>query len=203
MVGAVVLRRTKAERFSDKQIVLLETFAEPAVIAIEGTRLFEEVQARNRELATLGEVGRAVSRPLDPKVVLKTIIDRAVSLPGADGGAIFYYRKDVGTLELGETAGLDEQAIATTGCPTLRRAQLAWDKLQPITRHFPDMAERPGNPLRDTALKAGLRAALIVPVLGAEGPRGALVLPAAQAGQFSAGHRQPHAEPRRPVRDRA
>ena len=51
--------------FSDKQIELVESFADQAVIAIENTRLFEEVQARNRDLTALGEVGRAVSSTLD------------------------------------------------------------------------------------------------------------------------------------------
>ena len=54
------------------------------MIAIENTRLFEEVQARNRDLTALGEVGRAVSSTLDLKVVLKTIVERAVHLSGTD-----------------------------------------------------------------------------------------------------------------------
>src|SRR4029453_7800129 len=60
----------------------------------------------------LGEVGRAVSSTLDLKVVLKTIVDRAVELSGTDGGSIFYYREDIGRFELGETTGHDEDVIA-------------------------------------------------------------------------------------------
>ncbi len=49
-IGTIALRRAEAQPFSDKQIALLQTFADQAVIAIGNTRLFEEVQAKTREL---------------------------------------------------------------------------------------------------------------------------------------------------------
>src|SRR5262244_4129081 len=65
--------------FSDKQIELVETFADQAAIAIENVRLFDEVQARTRELAqsveelqALGEVSQAVNSTLDLQTVLST-----------------------------------------------------------------------------------------------------------------------------------
>ena len=84
--------------FSDKQVALLQTFADQAVIAIENVRLFKELQARTGELTrsvdqltALGEVGRAVSSTLDLETVLATIVSRAVEISGLDGGVVFEY----------------------------------------------------------------------------------------------------------------
>src|SRR5262249_13318834 len=51
LLGVIVIYRHEVRPFTASQIALMETFADQAVIAIENTRLFEEVQARTRELA--------------------------------------------------------------------------------------------------------------------------------------------------------
>src|SRR5262249_11157849 len=80
-IGAIALWRKVVRPFTDKQIELVETFADQAVIAIENVRLFEDVQARTRELAqsveelqALGEVSQAVNSTLDLQTVLSTIV---------------------------------------------------------------------------------------------------------------------------------
>ena len=97
-IGVIVVARAEAGPFSDKQIELLKTFADQAVIAIENVRLFKELQARTGELTrsveqltALGEVSQAVSSTLDLETVLDTIVSRASQLAGADGCSIYEY----------------------------------------------------------------------------------------------------------------
>ncbi len=62
-IGAIVLRRTELHPFSDKQIALLQTFADQAVIAIGNVRMFEQVQERTKELSlSLEELRTAQDR---------------------------------------------------------------------------------------------------------------------------------------------
>src|SRR5215510_3641652 len=167
LLGTITIYKLEVKAFTDNQIALVETFADQAVIAIENTRLFEEVQARNRDLTALGEVGRAVSSTLELKAVMKTIVDRAVELSGTDAGSIYYYRQDKGRFELGETAGLDQEVITRLSTLDVATGQTglgdAIANRQPL--QIPDLTKRPSNPLRDMAIEAGQRAALIVPLL--------------------------------------
>ena len=182
--------RTTVRPFTDKQIELVETFADQAVIAIENVRLFEEVQARNRDSVAgapaLGEVGRAVSSTLDLKVVLKTIVDRAVQLSGTDAGSIFYYREEVGTnsslarprARRGAVAG----SASLTFLPESPGLGEAIAKRQPL--QIPDLPQRPSESLARRGSRSGARAVPHRAAARAEGPLGALVLRRRQPGEF-------------------
>src|SRR5215468_7793494 len=101
-IGAIVLRRTEARLFSERQIALLQTFADQAVIAIENVRLFEKEQQRTRELSEALEQQTATSEVLQVissspgalEPVFETILANAVRICGAKFGQLNLHEGD-------------------------------------------------------------------------------------------------------------
>ena len=95
-IGVMAMTRAKPQPFTAKQIELVTTFADQAVIAIENVRLFDEVQARTRDLSeslqqqiATADVLKVISRSaFDLKSVLQTLVESAARLCDADKGTI-------------------------------------------------------------------------------------------------------------------
>ena len=105
--------------FPDRQVDLLKTFADQAVIAIENVRLFQELEARTQdltrsvgELRALGEVSQAVSSTLDLDTVLATIVARAVELSGSYSGIIYEFDESTQTFGARASHNLTPEYLA-------------------------------------------------------------------------------------------
>ena len=191
-IGAILIRRTEVRPFSEKQIELLKTFADQAVIAIENVRLFQELQARTQELTrsveelkALGEVSQALSSSLNLRRVLDSVADHAVKLSNSDACGIFESDPDRGTYQVvGSHNFTDEFIEAIRRAPidprrsVLRRATEAGQALQ-----VPDIVATDEVHARDISLQQGFRAILAVPMGGENVTRG-IVLFRRSPGNF-------------------
>ncbi len=195
-IGAILIRRTEVRPFTEKQIALLKTFADQAVIAIENVRLFQELQARTRELArsvgelqALGEVGRAVSSTLDLETVLATIVSRASQLSDSDGGAIYEYDEETETFLLRATQNLDAELVELLRSTFIRKGEGAMGRMA-LTREpvqIPDLLQDATyqSRVREIVLRTGYRAVLAVPLLRESGIIGGLVINRKTPGEFA------------------
>ena len=143
------IARSEARPFTDKQIELLQTFADQAVIAIENVRLFQELEARTAqltrsvdELQALGEVGQAVSSTLDLETVLNTIVARAAQLAGADGASIYEYDEATREFQLRATHNYDPELVEALRATPIRLGEgltgRAAERREPV--QVPDIA---------------------------------------------------------------
>ena len=114
----IVIYRLEVSPFTDKQIALVETFADQAAIAIENARLFDALRQRTDELGqsvgelrALGEVSQAVNSTLDLETVLSTIVAKAVQLSGTEAGAIYVFDDVQREFHLRATYGMDQELI--------------------------------------------------------------------------------------------
>jgi GAF domain-containing protein len=195
-IGTIDLFRMDVNPFSDKQLALLQTFADQAVIAIENVRLFTELQARTTELTrsveqltALGEVSRAVSSTLDVETVLDTIVSRASLLASADGCIIYEYDAGTEQFHVRATHNLEpafEEAIRHVrirkGEGVGGRAAELREPLQVADITQPGAYE---SSIRDLVVQAGYRSALAVPLLREDEVIGSLTLTRKIPGEFS------------------
>jgi GAF domain-containing protein/anti-sigma regulatory factor (Ser/Thr protein kinase) len=121
LMGAMLIGRRKPRAFTVKQIALVETFADQAVIAISNTELFEQVQVRTKEVTEALEYQTATSEvlgvisksPQDLQPVLDAIVTTAVRLCGSHRGGVMLLRN--GAFHLAASANLDGEMTGHLG----------------------------------------------------------------------------------------
>src|SRR5947207_2215775 len=191
-IGSIGLRRTAVQPFSDKQIGLLQTFADQAVIAIENVRLFDEVQAKTRDLeeALTYQTGSSnilrviASSPTDIKPVLQAIVESACELCGAYDAVLRLRNGDM--LEIGAhhgTVPADWNLAQINPHWTAGRAAL---ERRPV--HVHDMSSSEGDEFPQAqarALDQGHRTILSVPLLQEASSIGTLTLRRFEVNPFS------------------
>jgi signal transduction histidine kinase len=195
-VGGLVIRRTDMRPFTDKQIALLKTFADQAVIAIENVRLFTELQARNQELTdaldrqtATAEILQVISRSqTDVRPVFETIADSAMRLFRAWSVVVCRYDGEQLHLEAasgGRPSSADEirdQFPLRPGPGSAIGASI----LTRAVHHVGDAQASDQDPrLREAARARGFRSAVAAPMLRDGEPAGALVVTRAEARPFS------------------
>jgi signal transduction histidine kinase len=191
-IGTLNLARRRVEPFTDKQIELVQTFADQAVIAIENVRLFEEVQSRTRELSqsveelsALGAVSQAINSTLDIEAVLTTIVAKAVQLSGTEAGTIYTFDESRQEFRPRATHGMDEAMIAAIRDRRIGAGETAIGRAaaERASIQIPDVLKESSLVL-DIIVRAGYRSMLVVPLLRPDQTVGALVVRRKAPGEF-------------------
>jgi GAF domain-containing protein len=189
--GVILIRRPEVRPFTDKQIKLLETFADQAVIAIENVRLFNETkEALERQTATAEILKVISSSPTDTQPVFEAIVQSAVQLSGAGRGAL--YRFDGELIHLVAHHNQSPEALAAlqraypmspsrnqaSGRAILSRAVAEIPDVRSDAEYLPGMAAA-----------ADLGSVLAVPMLRPDGAViGVIVIQRSEPGAFAAEH---------------
>jgi len=195
VIGAIVLFNSNVKSFSQKQIALVTTFANQAVIAIENTRLFEAEQASKRELqesleqqTATAEVLKVISRSaLDVQKVLDALVESAARLCNAYDAAIFQVFGDSirlvahhGQIPMGGPVGQLTFPLARgliSGRVVLDRRTIQ------VADMLVEADEYPGS--LKTARQLGYRTALGVPLIHAGEAIGAILIRRTEVRQFT------------------
>jgi len=175
VLGTINLSRNRMQPFSERQIELVRTFADQAVIAMENARLLSELQARTRDLEESLEYQTATSDVLnvisrstaDVQPVLDTVVETAVRLCGADSGSIAiregeayrYVSMSTSAADPEFWAALRQRTIVPGRSSVAARVLLEGDLVQ-----VADIRADPDFALPESVM-AGLRTILGVPLL--------------------------------------
>ena len=187
-VGTIQLRRAEVNPFTDKQIELLKTFADQAVIAIENVRLFTELQARNRDLTkaleqqtATSEILRVISSsPTDTQPVFDAIAANAARLCSANDAQVLRVEGELLRLVA---------AFGAPSMPSVRRLTrghlVGRAVIDRKTIHVRDLAQALAEYPETTAAGYGVQSALAVPLLREGVALGVIRISRTEIGPFT------------------
>jgi two-component system, NtrC family, sensor kinase len=194
LIGVIVIRRTEVQPFTDKQIELVTTFADQAVIAIENVRLFQELQVRNRDLTEALEQQTATSEilqiisssPTDLQPVFDIIVHNAAQLCEGSGCSVVRFDGEMLYLVAQYNISAEAREAMQRMFPMRPTRELAVARavFDSTVVHMPDVLEEVEY-RHDIAEISYARALLAVPLLRNGRPIGAIGVNRSRAGPFT------------------
>jgi signal transduction histidine kinase len=167
LVGTITIYRLEVKPFTDKQVALVETFADQAVIAIENTRLLNELRESLQQQTATADVLKVISRStFDLHTVLQTLVESAATLCDADK-TIITRQKD-GVFYRAESYGFSPEFIDhVRNIPIVAERGSAFGRalLEGRAAHIPDVKADAEYTLHDGQRLGDYRTALAVPML--------------------------------------
>jgi signal transduction histidine kinase/DNA-binding response OmpR family regulator len=176
-IGVIVMFRQEVRPFGDKQIVLLQNFAAQAVIAIENTRLLNELRESLQQQTATSDVLEVISRSaFDLKVVFETVAESSVRLCGANRA--FIYRFDGELLRLAAAFNAPQKLqewLEQKPIRAGRQGAAARAALEGRTIHIPDVLVDPEYSWGVKDVEA-IRTVLAVPILKGDELLGVMII---------------------------
>ena len=182
-LGAILIRRQEVRPFSDKQIKLLETFADQAVIAIENVRLFQELKESLEQQTATSEILGVIARsPTDIQPVLDVVAENAARLCDASDAQIVRVEADIlrlvasfGPLPTSEIRPMSRQVV--TGRAVIDRETIHVHDITIAEDEYPEATGR--------EIQRGVRTELATPLLREGPPIGAILIRRTEVRPFS------------------
>jgi PAS domain S-box-containing protein len=191
-IGTVAVVREAPGPLSDKQIALLKTFADQAVIAIENVRLFNETKESLARETAIADMLKVIGRSsFELQTVLDTLVESAAGLCGADHGWLFQRSGEVFNWAASygnptEVHARIKDYFKDRPLPAERGSITGRAALEGRVIHVADVLADPGYTLSEAQRIGGYRAALGVPLLREGNVVGVIVLARTAPQPFSA-----------------